>query len=134
MYLQCAELVEIRRSRSTDGTIGSIHSLSTPASILVLHFEMSGVGTSCSWLRSRSIGEYAHCQLHSWSRSAHFLSDDSSWPAKARGRKRQFAQLSDAANEAKDWAPRARKMVPQALRTNLNTLRRHDMFPRSSSL
>ena len=36
--------------------------------------------------------------------------------------------LSDAAKGPKVWAALARKMGPQALRMNLNTLLRHDVF------
>jgi 60 kDa SS-A/Ro ribonucleoprotein len=42
--------------------------------------------------------------------------------------------LSDAAKGPKVWAALARKMGPQALRMNLNTLLRHDVFHVASSL
>ncbi len=42
--------------------------------------------------------------------------------------------LSDAAKGPKVWAALARKMGPQALRMNLNTLLRHDVFHVAASL
>ncbi|MEZ6094246.1 MAG: TROVE domain-containing protein [Pirellulaceae bacterium] len=42
--------------------------------------------------------------------------------------------LSDAAKGPKVWSALARKMGPQALRMNLNTLFRHGVFDRNSSL
>jgi 60 kDa SS-A/Ro ribonucleoprotein len=42
--------------------------------------------------------------------------------------------LSDAAKGPKVWAVLARKMGPQALRMNLNTLLRHDVFQSGSTL
>lgn len=42
--------------------------------------------------------------------------------------------LSDAARGPKVWAALARKIGPQALRMNLNTLLRHDVFHVAASL
>ncbi|MFM7926265.1 MAG: vWA domain-containing protein, partial [Pirellula sp.] len=40
--------------------------------------------------------------------------------------------MSDAAKGSKVWTALARKMGPQALRMNLNTLLRHDVFAKSA--